>query len=177
MRESQKITIEYIKLLGRQIFTTREISDMSGKSMSAVTQSLGYLGRHNVIEKLYRGVWTEINNKLISPFMIVPHLFKSSRVYVSFLSALHMHGIIEQIPQTITLASILHSRKIKTAIGIFVVHQISPGFFSGFDWYKGSGSFLIAEPEKALADCLYLFTRKKSNTVISRNLICKNLLA
>jgi len=72
-----------------------------------------------------------------------------------------MHGIIEQIPQSITLASILHSKKIKTAIGTFVVHQISPKFFAGFDWYKGSESFLIAEPEKALADCLYLFTRKK----------------
>ena len=161
MRESQKITIEYIKLLGRQIFTTREISDMSGKSMSTVTQSLAYLSRHNVIKKVYRGVWTEITNKLINPFMLVPHLFKLSRVYVSFLSALHMHGIIEQIPQSITLASILHSKKIKTAIGTFVVHQISPKFFAGFDWYKGSESFLIAEPEKALADCLYLFTRKK----------------
>jgi len=72
MRESQKITIEYIKLLGRQIFTTREISDMSGKSMSAVTQSLGYLGRHNVIEKLYRGVWTEITNKLMIHLITPP---------------------------------------------------------------------------------------------------------
>lgn len=155
------ITIEYIKMLKRPIFTTREISDMSGKSMSTVTQSLDYLSRHNVIKKLYRGIWTEITDKLISSYMLIPHLFKSTRVYVSFLSALHLHGIIEQIPQTITLASTSHSRKIRTAVGTFIVHQISPEFFSGFDWYKGSGSFLIAEPEKALADCLYLFTRKK----------------
>ncbi|OGS20094.1 MAG: hypothetical protein A3J83_04465 [Elusimicrobia bacterium RIFOXYA2_FULL_40_6] len=155
------IVIEYIKMLGRPVFTTREITDMSGKSASNVTQSLNYLGRHNVIKKLYRGVWAEATGKLISPYVVVPHLFASTRVYVSFLSALHLHGVIEQIPQTITLASISHTKMIKTTIGVFAVHQIAPGFFSGFDWYKGTESFLIAEPEKALADCLYLYTKKK----------------
>jgi predicted transcriptional regulator of viral defense system len=155
------ITIEHIKMLGRPIFTTREISDLSGKSISTTTQSLNYLAQHNVIKKLYRGIWAEITNKLLSPYMLIPHLLKSNRVYVSFLSALHLHGIIEQIPQTITLASTSHTKKIKTAVGIFIVHQISPAFFSGFDWDKGTKSFLVAEPEKALADCLYLFTRKK----------------
>src|SRR3989339_640685 len=144
------IVIEYIKMLGRPVFTTREITDMSGKSASNVTQSLNYLGRHNVIKKLYRGVWAEATGKLISPYVVVPHLFASTRVYVSFLSALHLHGVIEQIPQTITLASISHTKMIKTTIGVFAVHQIAPGFFSGFDWYKGTESFLIAEPEKAL---------------------------
>lgn len=157
----QLITIEYIKMMGRPIFTTREISDISGKSMSNVTQSLDYLSQHNVIKKLYRGIWVEVTNKLLSPYMLIPHLFKARRAYVSFLSALHLHGIIEQIPQTITLASTAHTKKIKTAVGVFVVHQMSPAFFSGFDWHKGSESFLVAEPEKALIDCLYLFTRKK----------------
>ena len=160
MQES-RITIEYIKMLKRPVFTTREISDMSGKSMSVVTQALNYLGKHKVVKKLYRGVWMEVTDKLISPYMLLPHLFKSTRVYVSFLSALHLYDIIEQIPQTITLASTLHSRNIKTTISTFVVHQLSPEFFSGFDWYKGADKFLIAKPEKALADCLYLFTRKK----------------
>ena len=160
MRE-QRITIEYIKMLKRQVFTTREISDMSGKNMSAVTQALNYLSRHNIVKKLYRGIWVEVTDKLISPYMLISHLFRTKRVYVSFLSALHLHGIIKQIPQTITLASTLHSRKIETTICTFAVHQLSPGFFSGFDWYKENEKFLIAEPEKALADCLYLFTRKK----------------
>ena len=33
--------------------------------------------------------------------------------------------------------------------------------FAGFNWYKGEGNFLIAEPEKALIDCLYISSRKK----------------
>ncbi len=153
--------IKYIKKLNSPIFTTHGISDISQKSPSAVTQSLNFLRLQGVVKKLYRGIWAEITNKQISPFMIIPHLFKSNRVYVSFLSALHLHGMIEQIPQTITLASTIHTRKIKTAVGTFIIHKISPGYFFGFDWYKKTENFLIAEPEKALADCLYLFTRKK----------------
>jgi hypothetical protein len=41
------------------------------------------------------------------------------------------------------------------------VHQIAPAIFDGFDWYKGEGNFLIAEPEKALVDSLYLSSRKE----------------
>jgi hypothetical protein len=80
---------------------------------------------------------------------------------VSFLSALHLHGIIGQVPQSVMLASTGHTKMIKTKLGIFSFHKISPGFFRGFDWYKGTGEFLIAEPEKALVDCLYLSARKK----------------
>ncbi|OGS21985.1 MAG: hypothetical protein A2252_00385 [Elusimicrobia bacterium RIFOXYA2_FULL_39_19] len=157
----QAITVEYIRRLGRPVFTTRELSDISGKSMSTVSQALAYLSEHTIVKKIYRGVWVEVGGKLLSPYMVVPHLFRGSRVYVSFLSALHLHGIIEQIPQVITLASTAHTRKITTTVGTFLVHKISSQFFSGFEWYKGTGSFLVAEPEKALADCLYLFTRKK----------------
>jgi len=39
--------------------------------------------------------------------------------------------------------------------------RITAPFFDGFTWYKGTGSFLTAEPEKALVDCLYLSACKK----------------
>jgi hypothetical protein len=44
--------------------------------------------------------------------------------------------------------------------GTFYIHRIAPSFFCGYDWYKGSGSFLIATPEKALVDCLYVSSRR-----------------
>ena len=76
-------------------------------------------------------------------------------------STLHLHGIVEQIPQVITLASTAHTSTLRTKAGVFSVHQIAPAFFDGFDWYKGEGNFLIAEAEKALVDILYLSSRKK----------------
>lgn len=151
----------YIKKLGRPVFTTHELITASGKSTSTIVQSLNRLVEQGLLFKIYRGVWAEAGDKRVSAYEIIPCLFPRQRVYVSFISALHLHGIIEQIPQTITLASMAHTSTIRTKAGVFAVHQINPAIFDGFDWYKGEGSFLIAEPEKALVDSLYLSSRKK----------------
>lgn len=153
--------LTFIKKLQRPIFTTYELSSISGKSLSATTQALNYLQKQGLFFKIYRGIWAETGNKYLSSYKVIPFLFPYSRAYVSFLSALHLYGIIEQIPQVITLASIVHTKKIRTKLGMFSVHRIAPAFFTGFDWYKNEASFLIAQPEKALVDCLYLSARKK----------------
>jgi len=146
--------------LGKRIFTTHEISMISGKAPSATTQALNNLTREGAVVKIYRGVWASESNEALSPYDAIPHIFPGQRVYVSFISALHLHGIIEQIPQVTTLAATTHARKIGTKIGVFQTYHIAPSFFMGFGWYKGNGSFLIAEPEKALVDCLYLSAHK-----------------
>ena len=151
----------YIKKLGRPVFTTHELITASGKSASTIVQSLNRLVEQGLLIKIYRGVWAEAGNKRVSAYEIIPCLFPRQRVYVSFISALHLHGILEQIPQVVTLASTAHTSTIRTEAGVFSVHQINPAIFDGFDWYKGEGSFLIAEPEKALVDSLYLSSRKK----------------
>ena len=150
-----------IKKLGRPVFTTHELIAISGKSTSTIVQSLNRLVAQGFLIKIYRGVWAEAGNNRVSAFEIIPSLFPRQRVYVSFISALQLHGILEQIPQVVSLASTAHSRTLRTKAGVYEVHQINPAIFAGFDWYKGGGSFLIAEPEKALVDCLYLSSRKK----------------
>ncbi|MDP2929809.1 MAG: hypothetical protein Q8O01_07110 [Candidatus Omnitrophota bacterium] len=150
-----------IKKLGKQVFTTHELSLASGRSLSVVTQSLNNLVREGAVIKVRRGVWAEEGLGAISPYAVIPYLFPAHRAYVSFISALHIHGVIEQIPQVTTLASTAHAGIIKTSIGTFYVHHIMPSFFCGFGWYKGNGSFLIAEPEKALIDSLYLSAYKR----------------
>lgn len=150
-----------IKKLGRPVFTTHELRSASGKSTSTIVQSLNRLVNQGLLVKIYRGVWAEAGDKRVSAFEIIPFLFPRRRVYVSFISALHLHGMLEQIPQVVTLASTAHTSTIRTQAGTFSVHQIGPAVFDGFDWYKGEGRFLIAEPEKALVDSLYLSSRKK----------------
>jgi hypothetical protein len=100
-------------------------------------------------------------NEAVSPYAVIPYLFPRHRAYISFITALHLHGIIEQIPQVTTLASTDHSRTIRTKVGAFHTHHIAPSFFAGFGWYKRDSGFLIAEPEKALIDSLYLSAHKK----------------
>lgn len=151
----------FIRKMGRPVFTTHELTALSGKSPSSVVQSLNHLVKQGLLMKIYRGVWAEPSPRAVSPFEIIPYLFARRRVYVSFISALHLHGIAEQIPQVMTLASTAHTSTLRTKAGVFSVHQIAPALFDGFDWYKGDGHFLIAEPEKALIDSLYLSSRKK----------------
>jgi predicted transcriptional regulator of viral defense system len=161
MNKNNKSILACIKQLKRPFFTTRELAMLSGSSLSNTTQKLNNLEKNGLIFKVKRGVWAEMRNEKLSPYGLIPFLLPKHSAYVSFISALHLYGIIEQIPQVITLASTIHTKKIQTSMGTFIIHQIAPVLFCGFDWYRGSGSFLIAEPEKALIDSLYLSTRKK----------------
>ncbi len=150
-----------LRKLRRPVFTTRQAAALSGRSLSAATQGLNRLARQGLLVKIRRGLWADAVDERLSVFALVPYLGGSGRVYVSFLSALHLHGIVEQIPQVTTLASTGHSKTIRTPLGAFVIHRITPEFFDGFDWYRGQGSFLIASPEKALVDSLYLSAHRK----------------
>lgn len=150
-----------IKQLKHPVFTTFELSALSGKSLSAVTQALNNLVKDGFLIKVCRGIWAQADNEDLGPYAVIPHLLPRHRAYVSFISALQLYNMIEQIPQMITLASTSHTRIIRTKLGVFSFHQLAPEFFDGFSWYKGTGKFLIAEPEKALIDSLYLSARKK----------------
>lgn len=157
----KKSILAFVKKLNRPVFTTREAAMLSGSSLSNASKTLKTLEKKGLIFKVARGIWAETGNEKLSLYSVIPFLLPGNRAYVSFISALHLHGIIEQIPQEITLASTVHTKKIHTKLGTFSIHRIPPSFFNGFDWYKGDCSFLIAEPEKALIDSLYLSTRKK----------------
>ena len=151
-----------IKNLKRPVFTTHEAAISAGGSLSNTIQALNHLVKEGVVIKIARGIWgIDIGSEQINQYSIIPFLLPRGRVYVSFLSALHLHGIIEQIPQAVTLASTAHTKTLRTKLGAFYIHRIAPSFFRGFDWYRKEGNFLIAEPEKALVDCLYLSARKK----------------
>lgn len=156
---NKKSVIQAIEESERLVFTTREISSMCNIALNSVTQSLARLEKSGMLKKISRGVWARIRDKRFSPYAVIPYLSPSGNSYLSFIGALHIHGVISQIPQVITVASTSHSKKIKTSVGTFQIHQISPDFFFGFEWNK-TGEYLIASPEKSLLDCLYLSTRK-----------------
>lgn len=150
-----------IQRIRRPIFTTFELARLSDRSASATTQALRHLEKQGVVEKIYRGIWGLAGSERLSAASVIPFLFPRTRAYVSFISALHLYDIVEQIPRVITLASPSHTKTIRTRLGTYSVHRIAPSFFAGFRWYKDEGRFLIAEPEKALVDSLYLSSRKK----------------
>jgi len=149
-----------IRAVGRPVFTTREIALLAGGSLSAVSHSLKRMERQGIVRRVVRGVWCDPSDARFTPFLLVPLLAGDHQAYVSFLSALNLHGMIEQIPQRISCATTGHTRLRKTSVGMFSFHRIHPNFFDGFDWYRGGREFLIATPEKALIDSLYLSSRR-----------------
>ena len=86
-----------IKRLKRPVFTTREAAASAGSSMSNTIQALNHLAKQGVALKVARGIWgLDIGAQRISQYSIIPFLLPRGRAYVSFLSALHLHGIIDR---------------------------------------------------------------------------------
>ena len=149
-----------IQLVDRPVFRTREIAALRGTSVGATSQALRNLERQGVLMRAARGVWCVPSDPRFNRFLLVNYLNGAHRAYVSFVSALHLHGIIEQIPHVVYSATTAHSHVETTPLGKYSFHQIDPRFFAGFDWYRDDKSFLIASTEKALVDSLYISTRR-----------------
>jgi len=152
--------IQAIGNVNRPVFTTREIATLRRGSLSSTSQSLALLSEQGVVKKITRGIWALPSHPNFTPFMVVPFLTPEQRVYVSFISALHLYGMIEQIPQVMYIATTGRGRIINTSVGTYSFHQLNPQLFRGFEWYGKRQDFLIASPEKALIDCLYISSRK-----------------
>ena len=118
--------LTFTKKLNRPVFTTREAAMLSGSSLSNASKTLKTLEKKGLVFKVSRGIWAETGNERISPYSMIPLLLPKNRAYVSFISALHLHGIIEQITQEITLASTIHTKIINTKAGTFSIHRITP---------------------------------------------------
>jgi predicted transcriptional regulator of viral defense system len=118
------------------------------------------MAREGVIESVIRGLWAVPDDPRFSALALVPFLAASNPAYVSFVSALRLHGMIDQIPHVTYVATTGRTRRISTRLGTFSFHHIDAAFFAGFDWYDRGQTFLVAEPGKALVDCLYLSCRR-----------------
>ena len=143
------------------IFTTREFANSSCVSMSAATKRLARLSEKERLTKVTKGVWANISHPYFHPLSCVPYLLGKEQGYVSFLTALHAHGVISQIPKTIQIATTGRGRVLDSPVATFEFFQIKPELMrQGAEWSESRLPYLIASAEKALVDTLYLSTRK-----------------
>ena len=64
----------------------------------------------------------------------MPHLFRIGAAgYVSVLSALNLHGMIEQIPRMVHVVTTTQRPRLLTPVGTYEFHQIHRDLFGGFD--------------------------------------------
>jgi predicted transcriptional regulator of viral defense system len=143
------------------IFTTRGYAQQEGLSLSAASGKLARLEKQKFLTRITKGIWANCQHPWFHPLAVTPYLIGNEQGYVSFLTALHLHELISQIPPNIQMASTGHGRRVKTPVGNYELFQIKPELMQeGIAWSETQIPYLMATPEKALLDTLYLATRK-----------------
>lgn len=142
-------------------FTTRDYANLAGLSVAAASKQLSRLKQKKTLVQLTRGMWANTAHPYFTPLSCVPVLLGAEQGYVSFLTALHHHGLISQIPSSIQIATTGHTRQRKTPIARFEFLQMKPEMFlHGIEWSSTAKPYLVASAEKALVDTFYITTRK-----------------
>ena len=143
------------------VFTTRQFAHGCDIAVAAGSRTLTRLARETVVVRITRGVWAQPEHPRFSPYTAVPHLLASEQGYVSFLSAMHRHGLISQIPGSIHVATTGHRRTMDTPVGRYEFLHIKPAMMQAGIAESGTEPpYWMATVEKALLDTLYTGTRR-----------------
>jgi hypothetical protein len=151
-------TAEWIKFFERyreiKIFHITHIHLLTGMPLPVLRVSLKRLADKKLIKRICKGYYA---NPFNSPSLeeVASQIYSPS--YISLESALSVYGILSQIPQVLTMISVKLPFRINTSLGRIEYRQVKKDFFWGF--MKKNG-YLIAEPEKAFLDYLYLNSRQ-----------------
>jgi len=140
--------------LNRPVVETREAATRLGLSVPAASQQLRGLERSGIVRRLRRGLW--LLRPDAEPFALSAYLTAPYPAYVSLWSALSRHGMIEQVPRQVYVASLARTQRVRTSIGDFSIHHLAPDLFGGYARMREGGH--LATPEKALFDTIYLLT-------------------
>lgn len=138
--------------MNRAILTTREAAARWRTAQGTAGRRLRAMEEAGLVRRLRRGLWAL--DPGVAPFVVAPYLTSPFPAYVSFFSALSRHGLIEQIPRRISVASLDRARRIPTTVGTYEIHHLAPGLFGGYGGSEESG--YLATPEKALFDAVYV---------------------
>jgi len=143
------------------IFTTRDFANYQKMSMPAASKRLSRLNENKLLTHITKGVWANAGHPYFHPASCVPYLLNNESGYVSFLTALHFHGLLSQIPKTIQVATTGHSRILDSSVAYYEFIQIKPELMQKHAiWSETQLPYLLATAEKALIDVLYISTRK-----------------
>jgi len=140
-------------------FLTREAAACLKISAMHATSVLKRLVEQNAIVRLARGRFAYSSD--VDPLLLPNILSYPMLAYVSLYSALYYHGIIDQIPSTVYAISNGKTKAFETPLAKISIHSINPVLFSDYDHY-GRSALLMATPEKALFDTLYLMPAKSN---------------
>lgn len=147
-----------IKILHQKKVSLFDIADAKKifkvKKENTLYKLLQRLEKSGVIKRIIKGkylfTFQEVGDFELANFLINPS-------YISLESALSFYGILPQFPYTVTSITPLKSQKIIYQGKEYEFTHLGSKYF--FSFVK-KDKFLIATPEKALLDELYLMAKK-----------------
>ena len=142
--------------LKRPLIETREAAVRLGVSISRASHLLDGLDQAGLVARIRPGLWTLETE--IDPLRVPPYLTAPYPAYISFWSALARHGMIEQVPRQIFVASLDRTRRVTTKLGTYSIHHLAPEVFGGY--VRSAEDVYVATPEKALFDTVYVLVQR-----------------
>lgn len=148
------VAVDKIHNSGLKIFSLHDLSRLLEISVPRSARAIASrLVRINVLARLEKNRYMTVNPPP-ARFTIANLLFSPS--YVSLETALNYHGILSQFPYEITSVTPKKSTTKQADGQVFSYAHIKPDLFWG---YEKIDDQLIALPEKALLDQLYLSSK------------------
>jgi len=151
---NQATIINKLKQKGLSLFTPSDFKkNFQIKKENTAYKILERLTKKGILKRLIKKKYLFALSES-DDFQIANFLYSPS--YISLESALSFYGIITQFPYQITSLTPKKTKTIKTLDKEFSYSHIKPEFFFGCEKKE---KFLIAFPEKALFDYLYLCSK------------------
>jgi len=133
-----------------------------------VRNQLNRWQKKGLIIKLKRGVYLfNKNDRKIDPNLIFVANQLYAPSYVGLEFALNYYGLIPERVVDLTSISTKKTIHFENKLGVFIYQHVQPGAFRGFKLSKDERGMplLLAEPEKAVVDFLYLNLNKFKSDV------------
>ena len=144
-----------LERLKKSYFTISELKKIYGNKYSSLKNLLSRWSKENLINPISKGIYCfDIAN--LDYLNLACTLDKPS--YISFEYALNYYGLINQVPEVVTLATTNRHKFVHVGPYIFEYTKLKKSLFFG---YYRVDNYYIATPEKALLDTLYLVSRNK----------------
>jgi predicted transcriptional regulator of viral defense system len=144
---------------GRAIFSMSDARQILG---AKTRQTLSLLSKKKWVLRLRRGLYVIVpidagvrgsESFIVHDFVIASHL--ASPYYVGFWSALNHHGLTDQIPRTVFVATTRPRKPLKILTSTFRFVQLAPKKFIGIETASlEDAEVRISSKEKTLVDCL-----------------------
>lgn len=148
---------EKAQKIGRAVYSIQQLANLIGKPKKIAKVYANRLVHRGLAKKLLKGKISFTEDE----FIIASQLLEPA--YISLFSALLFHQLVKQVPKNIECATSVNSRKYDS-LGI-EYHKIPSRLFYGYKRYKKDFSYImIADPEKAIIDAIYL-------NIISKDLV------